>query len=101
MLAKQKRQRLTGKKLADLNKAIHERDGYACIIKGCGRHVPLGEKFHHEPCGAYKEDRIEKGCCLCYKHHQMRESKDGADIKRQCEEYLTALYPEVWLQEAG
>jgi hypothetical protein len=99
MLPKVKDIRLKGKKLAQLNQDIHERDGYRCIIKGCGRHVLLGEKFHHEPCGAYKEDRIEKGCCLCYLHHQMRESKDGADIKRQCEEYLAGLYPNVWTGE--
>lgn len=93
MFPKNKRIRLTGKPLVELNRQIHERDDYTCIIKGCGRHVALGEKFHHEPCGAYKEDVIEKGCCLCYMHHQLRESKEGDDIRQQCEDYLNGLYP--------
>lgn len=93
MFPKSKRLRLEGKKLTQLNKAIHERDDYTCIIPGCGRHVPLGQKFHHEPCGINKEDVLEKGCCLCYIHHQLRESKNGTAIKQQCDIYLNALYP--------
>lgn len=93
MFPKNKRVRLTGKRLEELNTSIHERDGYTCIIKGCDRHVPLKEKFHHEPCGSYKEDVIEKGCCLCYMHHQIRESKESNDIRQQCEDYLNGLYP--------
>lgn len=96
MFQKHKTIRLTGKKLNQLNKDIHERDGYTCIIPGCIRHVPLVEKFHHEPCGVYKEDVIEKGVLLCYMHHQMRESKHSEDVKLKCEEYLRLLYPDVW-----
>lgn len=93
-LTKKKRLRLTGKKLEALNRRIHERDNYRCIIPGCSAPVPFREKFHHEPCGAYKEDVEEKGCCLCYTHHQLRESKNGAaEIKDACNEYLNNLYP--------
>jgi len=96
MLEKPSRTRLKGKAVSELNLEIHERDNYTCIIKGCGKYVPIGEKWHHEPCGSKKEDRIERGCLLCYTDHQKRESKDGAEIKRQCEEYLSGLYPKVW-----
>jgi len=88
--------RLKGAKLAELNKVIHERDGYTCIIKGCGRHVSLGEKFHHEPPGAYKEDLIYKGCTLCYLHHQLREGNEAAAVKEECQDYLRGLYPVEW-----
>lgn len=93
-LEKTKRTRLTGKKLADLNKQIHERDNYTCIIPGCDHFVQLGEKFHHEPCGSNKEDVIQKGCLLCYEHHQQRESKDSEPIRKACEDYLDGLYLE-------
>jgi len=96
MFPKTVRIRLTGRKLADLNKQVHERDGYTCIIKGCGCHVPLSEKFHHDPCGSYKEDVIHKACLLCYAHHQIRESADGESIRIECREYLGDLYPEEW-----
>ena len=97
MFPKNKRIRLSGKAMAELNLEIHERDNYTCIVPGCEAYVPIGEKFHHEPCGSYKEDVKEKGCCLCYTHHQKRESKDGAtEIKLHCEEYLRGLYPGVW-----
>jgi hypothetical protein len=93
-LAKHKRIRLTGKPAAALNEAIHERDNYRCIVPGCRHYVPIGEKWHHEPCGSNKEDVIEKGCLLCYTHHEERESKDGAPIKRACEDYLNRIYPD-------
>jgi hypothetical protein len=54
--------------------------------------VPITEKWHHEPCGPYKEDVIEKGCLLCYYHHQQREGNDSANIKEQCIEYLNTIY---------
>lgn len=88
--------RLKWKKLKQLNQDIHERDKYTCIVPGCGKHVPLEEKFHHEPCGAYKEDVIYKGCLLCYEDHQKRESKDGEGIKQHCRSYLAGLYPREW-----
>ena len=91
-LLKQKRIRLKGAKLKELNELIHERDNYACIIKGCSNYVPITEKWHHEPCGTYKEDVIEKGCLLCYYHHQQREGNDSTNIKEQCIEYLNNLY---------
>jgi len=93
-LTKQKRVRLKGAAIVKLNLAIHERDNYTCIINGCGGYVSIDEKWHHEPCGQNKEDVIEKGCLLCYKHHIQRDSKDGAPIKQACEEYLDRRYPE-------
>jgi len=92
-LSKRKRVRLKGKAVARLNEAIHEHDNYRCIVPGCRRYVPIGEKWHHEPCGSDKEDVIEKGCLLCYKHHQQRESKDGEPIRQACEDHLNELYP--------
>ncbi|WP_371378867.1 hypothetical protein [Sporomusa aerivorans] len=93
-IPKHKKVRLKGKPLAKLNLDIHVRDKYICIIKGCGLHVPIGEKFHHEPCGSDKEDRIEKGLLLCYEvHHDGRhKGPDSEAIKQECQEYLRGLY---------
>lgn len=93
-LIKHKRTRLKGKAVDRLNEEIHERDNYQCIVPGCKRYVPIREKWHHEPCGANKEDVIEKGCLLCYKHHQQRESKDSQPIKQACKDHLNRFYPE-------
>lgn len=95
-MQKKKRVRLQGNAVKRLNEQIHERDNYTCVVPDCGRHVPLCEKWHHEPCGAHKEDVIEKGCLLCYEHHQQREGKNIGPIKKACEDYLRGLYPEVW-----
>lgn len=95
LFPKPSRQRKRGKNLKELNREIHERDDYTCIIKGCGRHVALGEKFHHEPCGSNKQDRIECGCLLCNEHHWERHNGDnGAEIRKKCEDYLSGLYPD-------
>lgn len=93
-LTKHKRIRLKGKAVARLNEMIHERDNYKCVVPGCSRYVPITEKWHHEPCGQNKEDIVEKGCLLCYEHHQQRESKDSEPIRKACEDYLDGLYPE-------
>jgi len=92
--------RLIGKPLAKLNNDIHERDGHTCIISGCGRYVLPGAKFHHEPCGNTKEDRIERGCLVCDIHHDIRHhGRVGLeDIRRQCVEYLSSIYPEDWTE---
>jgi hypothetical protein len=97
-MQKREKIRLKGKPLAKLNTDIHERDGHTCIISGCGRYVLLGVKFHHEPCGHSKEDRMERGCLLCSNHHDIRHhGKEGLEeIRRQCVEYLNNLYPEEW-----
>lgn len=93
MLEKHKKVRLTGRALSKMNDDIHERDNNTCIIKGCSCYVPEGVKFHHEPCGSDKEDRIECGLLLCYKHHNERHAgRDSADIKRQCIDYLRKKY---------
>ncbi|MBU2701675.1 hypothetical protein Ga0466249_002794 [Sporomusaceae bacterium BoRhaA] len=93
-LTKHKRVRLKGKAVAKLNREIHERDSYTCIVPGCNRFVIIGEKWHHEPCGKNKEDVPEKGCLLCLDHHIQRESKNGETIRQACEDYLNGLYPE-------
>lgn len=89
---KTKKIRLKGKAIADLNLLIHERDNYTCIFPGCGKHVPIGEKWHHEPCGSDREDVPEKGCLLCYEHHQEREGNRAKEIRIACEEYLSTIY---------
>ena len=89
MIGKTKRIRLKGKKLRELNAAIHERDGHCCII--CGRYVDPGEKFHHEPCGAEKSDEIDKGVLLCFDCHKERHfGPKSKEIKTKIEEYLEA-----------
>ncbi|MGL5270313.1 MAG: hypothetical protein ACRC7I_07210 [Selenomonadaceae bacterium] len=92
-LQKHKRIRLTGRAVVELNRQIHERDHYTCVVPGCGKYVPIGEKWHHEPCGQYKEDVPEKGCLLCYDHHQQRDNKDSIKVKEACEDYLNQMYP--------
>lgn len=91
-----KRIRLTGKRQEEFNREVHERDNYTCVVPGCENYVPLEEKYHHEPCGAYKEDVIYKAVCLCYKHHQQRESKDCAAVKTACRDYLRNRYHKQW-----
>jgi hypothetical protein len=96
-MQKRKKVRLTGKQLAQLNTDIHERDGHICIISECGRYVLPGEKFHHEKNENGKEDKIEAGCLLCYYCHQERHfGISSIDIKKQCKQYLSSLYPEYW-----
>lgn len=83
--------RLKGKKLLELNECIHERDNYQCIV--CGAYINLGEKWHHEPQGANKEDTEEKGLLLCYRHHNERHfGKNSRKIREKCEEYLRRKY---------
>jgi hypothetical protein len=90
-LAKSKRVRLKGEPLKKLNYEIHERDNYTCVV--CGGHVPLEEKFHHEPCGANKSDEISKGCLLCQEcHYQRHHGKAAGVIKETCEVYLNDIY---------
>lgn len=98
MAQKKKKIRLIGKSLAQLNNDIHKRDDHTCIINGCGRYILDGEKFHHEPCGADKQDIIQQGCLLCSDHHYVRHHgrDDSQEIREQCRTYLTNLYPEHW-----
>ena len=96
-LQKKKRVRLQGRGIRALNEFVHERDDYACVVPGCGKYVPIAEKWHHECCGASKEDVPEKGCLLCWEHHQERHFGKGSQaVKKACENYLRGLYPEVW-----
>lgn len=82
---------LTGKKMRALNEAIHERDGHHCIV--CHAYVPDDVKFHHEPCGPYKEDRIECGVVLCDRcHFERHNGLGGIKVKFKVEEYLNSLY---------
>lgn len=85
--------RISGKKLKDLNNAIHERDGNMCIA--CGRYVPNGEKFHHERNGV-KSDCMELGVTLCYQCHQERHFGNVAKLRKKCRDYLASIYGEQW-----
>lgn len=83
--------RLRGKALSELNKRIHERDAHVCVI--CGRFVMLGEKFHHYPQGAEKNDREECGVLLCQQcHYDAHHSGRVKEIKRKVAAYLGRLY---------
>jgi len=90
-IPKNKRVRLKGKKLKALNHEIHVRDHYRCGI--CGQEIEEGEKFHHEPCGIYKSDEINKGMLLCGKCHYKRHFTGLAEIiKEKCIQYLRGIY---------
>lgn len=83
--------RLSGSKLSELNKRIHERDAHICIL--CGRSVLPGEKFHHYPQGADKNDREECGVLLCMScHHDAHHSGRVKEIKEKVAAYLERLY---------
>ena len=83
--------RLKGKPLAELNRRIHERDSHVCII--CGGFVALGEKFHHYPQGADKNDREECGVLLCQTcHYDAHHSGRVKEIKEKVAAYLERLY---------
>ncbi|MCM0760678.1 hypothetical protein M7775_19185 [Sporomusa sphaeroides DSM 2875] len=99
MFPKDKREKLKGKSLKQLNNDIHERDGDKCIIKTCRRNVLPGVKFHHQPFGNKKRDRIECGCTLCPDcHHELHFGEDSRKYIAECEEYLSGLYPAYWLK---
>lgn len=92
-IEKTKRIKLTGKKLRQLNAAIHHRDQHRCII--CGAYVEPGRKFHHEPCGIYRSDEIEKGVLLCDAcHFKRHHTGDAAYIREKIITYLRRLYGE-------
>lgn len=91
MIAKKKPIRLKGHKLAELNKAIHDRDEDRCVI--CHKWVDPGEKFHHEPCGPNKQDRIECGVVLCQDCHNERHfGSNPNDYRDKIERYLGGQY---------
>ena len=93
-MQKQKKVRIKGPKLAALNKEIHERDNDKCIV--CGAWVDPGEKFHHEPCGPNKQDRVECGVTICRKCHDERHFGAGLkEYRQKIEAYLEALYGSV------
>ena len=93
-MRKNKKIRLKGLKLAMLNAEIHARDG-KCIL--CGKWVDPGRKFHHEPCGPNKQDRVECGVILCGECHGERHfGKLLKEFRRRIENYLRDLYPEFW-----
>lgn len=90
MIAKNKPVRITGKKLAELNEAIHQRDA-GCVL--CRRWVDPGEKFHHEPCGPFKQDRVECGVILCRGCHNERHfGQSPNDYRDRIERYLRGIY---------
>ena len=90
MIAKNKPVRITGKKMAELNAAIHQRDS-GCVL--CRRWVDPGEKFHHEPCGPFKQDRVDCGVILCGNcHHERHFGQNPNDFRDRIERYLGGLY---------
>ena len=91
MLKKEKRTKLHGKKLRQLNSEIFERDGHKCVV--CGRWVAVGLKFHHEPCGIDKSDEIEKGVVLCPEcHFERHNGANSQEIRKKIVDYLKMLY---------
>ena len=94
-LQKTKRIRLHGRALAALNAEVHDRDNDCCIF--CGEGVDPGEKFHHYPQGADKQDRKECAVTACGKCHDLAHfSELVQEFKDKCESYLRKLYPEFW-----
>lgn len=92
MFPKEKRIRITGKKIKDLNTRIWARDNGVCVI--CGYYVDPDEKFHHEPPKSQGgQDIEENGVMLCYScHNQRHGGKNSIEIKNQCEWYLKKMY---------
>lgn len=92
-LTKHVRARLHGKKLKSLYDDVYSRDGGKCVI--CGKPIEYGVKFHHEPCGPYKEDMKEKTVMLCQRCHYCRHNMAaGEEIRAKCTAYLKGLYGE-------
>ena len=89
-LVKTKRVKLKGKSAKEFYNAIYERDGGTCVW--CGAPIEYGVKHHHEPCGIYKSDEIEKAVMLCPNCHHRRHFKDTAEGEAVCREYLQNLY---------
>lgn len=89
-LVKIKRVKLKGKDAKEFYNRIYERDGGTCIW--CGAPIEYGVKHHHEPCGIYKSDEIEKAVMLCPTCHHKRHFKDAAEGEAVCREYLQGLY---------
>lgn len=91
MFEKDKRIKLKGEKLQQLNQDIFDRDNNKCVV--CGHFVSSEEKFHHEPCGNKKSDEINKGVVLCMECHFERHfGKSCLEIKREVLSYLRNLY---------
>lgn len=90
------RTRVKGKALLELNREIHKRDGHTCIIKGCGRFVSDGEKFHHVILKSQGgSDSVKNGVTLCLSCHTEAHGKDGREVLMECREYIKSLYGEV------
>ena len=83
--------RIKGKRLADLNKAIHDRDRDSCVV--CSSYVDPGEKFHHEPGGINKVDDEKHGVTLCMKCHGKRHFGPGStEVRDRIVDYLNRFY---------
>lgn len=90
-LTKTVRVHLTGKKAHAFYDEIYERDGHTCAI--CGKHVPYGVKYHHEPCGSYRSDEKEKVLLLCQECHYARHNLGNAEeVREAAVTYLQELY---------
>lgn len=70
---------------------MHRRDGYRCVV--CGAYVSEDEKMHHEPCGIYKSDEIQKAVTLCNAcHYNRHNGLQSAQIREICVDYLRGIY---------
>lgn len=82
---KQKRVVLHGKKMNELNRKIHERDGGRCVV--CSALVDPGVKFHHAIFKSHGgDDSIENGVVLCNDCHTAVHGRIGCPDGEQ-EEY--------------
>lgn len=91
-LKKTERVHLTGKKARSFYDKIYERDGGHCIW--CGKPIEYGVKYHHEPCGIYRNDEENKVVMLCPECHYARHNTAPKVVKEICERYLHGLYGE-------
>lgn len=80
--------RLKGKALRNLVQAVYDRDRHKCV--NCGRWVPDGHKFHHEPPKSHGgQDIIENAVLLCYDcHYKRHNTAEGKEIADKCRRYL-------------
>jgi 5-methylcytosine-specific restriction endonuclease McrA len=85
-----KKIRLTGKKLAQLNQLLHDRDK-GCVM--CGLWVDPGEKFHHVTFRSQGGgDTEQNGVILCRACHGLAHGANAKGIRERLKRYLEALY---------
>lgn len=96
MYPKQKKIRLKSKAEREkLALAVYERDRHKCV--NCGRWVPDGRMFHHEPPRSQGgQDILENAVLLCDDCHRLRhDSAEGIEIADKCRRYLEWMNDEI------